>query len=124
MRNIEPNFFKYLQSDNEYICGEYNNFRLQMLILFRMVFAIKDAREIFGISKALREELRKFDILSGRKIDQLLTQNKITSSMATSLMNDSYLLQDIVRNLYKIMKNTAIYGRENSLDLTIFGVTK
>ena len=26
MRNIEPNFFKYLQSDNEYICGEYNNF--------------------------------------------------------------------------------------------------
>lgn len=124
MRNIEPNFFKYLQSDNEYICGEYNNFRLQMLILLRMVFAIKDAREIFGISKALREELRKFDILSGRKIDQLLTQNKITSSMATSLMNDSYLLQDIVRNLYKIMKNTAIYGRENSLDLTIFGVAK
>ena len=124
MRNIEPNFFKYLQSDNEYICGEYNNFRLQMLILFRMVFAIKDAREIFGISKALREELRKFDILSGRKIDQLLTQNKITSSMATSLMNDSYLLQDIVRNLYKIMKNTAIYGRENSLDLTIFGIAK
>jgi len=120
MRNIEPNFRRYLQSGNEYIRGEYNNLRLQMLHLLRMIFSVESNKDMFALSHELSTELRKFDILSTRKVDELLTKKKITSAMATSLINDSYLLQDIVRNLYKIVKITAIYGRKNPMDFSIF----
>lgn len=120
MKSIEPNFYKYLQSENEYIRGEYNNLRLQMLILLRMIFEVKDNKEIFGIARVLSNEIHKFDLLSSQKINTLLSLNQISPAMATSLMNDSHLLQDLVRSTYKIAKISEIYSRANSLDLSIF----
>ncbi|MCR4942514.1 MAG: Na/Pi symporter [Campylobacter sp.] len=124
MKSIEPNFYKYLQSNNDYIRGEYNNLRLQMLILLRMIFNIKDSKEVFKISKALSSEIHEFDVLSSKKVNELLSKNQITPAMATSLMNDSHLLQDIMRNIYKIARIVTIYDRANSLDLSIFQTIK
>ena len=99
---MKDNVDRYMCADNEYIRREYNAIRLNMAILLRTLFSFEE--EVSPAQKY--ERLKKFrlameeqDIIANGSLDKLIREQRITSDMATSLMNDSSYAYEIQRNI-------------------------
>ena len=101
-KHLQKNMNKYMNSDNEYIREEYNSIRRSLTDVLRNVDLIIHSEEQVDknilISK-IDIHIEKNDLIANGKIDELIRSNKITSEMATSLMNDSSYAYDIAKNL-------------------------
>jgi phosphate:Na+ symporter len=102
MKEMQGNIDRYMCADNEYIRGEYNGIRLHIAMVLRTLFRIEDT-----VGPALKNErleqmkntLEEQDIISNGALDKLIREQRISSDMATSLMNDSAYAYDIQSNL-------------------------
>ena len=108
VKDIKPlhaNMNKYLNSDNEYIRGEYNNLRRMILRILRLSrkarFSKLDEKYLAKIGN-LRDHVERYDVLMNGTIDRLVRDNLISNQMATSLMNDSAIAIKIARNLVDV----------------------
>lgn len=107
MRNAQPNFYRYMLSQNEFIKKEYNFLRLNLLKSIRIIKQIPESENFETMQKLLTELkliMQNYNIIEWRDIDTLLYESKISSSMATSLMNDTFLVHSIVKNFIQIVK--------------------
>ena len=94
VKHLQKNLLLYSRSDHIEMRREYNTMRIGVARILR---AIVDMREDPEHSKeqlqTLYEVLRDENIVENGTLDQMIRENKITTQMATSLINDtSYVL--------------------------------
>ncbi len=92
MTVMSENIQAYAKSDNKAIQAEYRALRLHIARLLRRIYAIKTIED--GPSQLMafvrmKEQVASRVLLADDKLDALVRDHKITSVMATSLMNDS-----------------------------------
>ena len=104
-RSIQPNLDKYLNSTNDDIRLEYDKMRKRISKIYRKIL-VASAEENPKIHQEALEKLlkkyRKNDVIEDGTIDALITENKITRNMATSVVNDSATTANICKNLIRI----------------------
>jgi phosphate:Na+ symporter len=106
-KHLQPNMLRYINASNPSIKEEYNYIRTTILKQLRLIHLILNTHEeevltlLFG---KLDKESKAFDALSGRALDKLIREQRITGAMATSLMNDTSYASNIVANLTEMAK--------------------
>ena len=104
-KHMQKNMLRYLESDNEYIKNEYNHIRANLINHLRILQTIMHTSEedvaVLLLSK-LQLDTQKYDIAANKSLDNLIRTNKITYTMATSLMNDTTYAYTITSELTKM----------------------
>ena len=106
MSNVQPNFYRFMNSSNEYAKGAYNKLRGKLLYTLRIINdnASYESEEEF-LSRDLQGEITALNelimILENEelRLDVLLRDRKISGTIATSLMNDTAQIKSIVSSL-------------------------
>ncbi len=116
IQGLRKNVSKYMVSDNTYIQTEYDRLRHKVSQVLREIHFTQKANDPQAHSKnlsALKVKAIKSDLLLDGTLDKLIREKKISSSMATSLLNDS----DIVANLIKRLIETTelLYTHRDTL---------
>jgi phosphate:Na+ symporter len=123
IKEMQTNIDRYMCADNKYIRREYNAIRLNIAILLRTLFTMEaqdsPARKIEKL-KRIRLEMEAQDIIANGTLDKLIREQRITSDMATSLMNDSSYAYNSQQNLISAAEIifTNIYSQEKEMSLT------
>ncbi len=108
VRELQKNLNFYSKSHNTVIINEYNKLRSQLVTVLRSIQQIRDDEQIIASEEEIltRIEVQKEIAIDNEKalnqnIDKLIRENKINSSMATSLINDVGFTFSICRKLLK-----------------------
>ncbi len=108
VRELQKNLNFFSKSHNTVIINEYNKLRSQLVTVLRSIQQIRDDEQIIASEEEIltRIEVQKEIAIDNekalnKKIDKLIRKNKITSSMATSLINDVGFTFSICRKLLK-----------------------
>ncbi|OCR94052.1 sodium:phosphate symporter [Campylobacter fetus subsp. testudinum] len=114
MKNSQPNIYKFMTSSNIDAKNEYDKLRIKMLKSLRIMDKIANITDESSLKTELKElkqiyyDYEKDEI----NLDMLLGGKKITNKMATSLMNDTALIQNITKNMLRIIE--VIFVHNNS----------
>ncbi|RXK06150.1 Na/Pi cotransporter family protein [Halarcobacter bivalviorum] len=110
-RDIQKNVNFYLNSKNEYIKEEYRFIKEELVTFIFEVNELKkdfesdsetDELEVSTQIQVDKERLQKLDVIHNGRIDSLIKDEKITSKMATSIINDTSTAYTICTNLLNI----------------------
>ena len=107
IKHLHKNLAVYAVSENDYIRGEYNQFRLQVGTILRELAGLREEglnpenMTLLDLDRliAMAEE---GDIVSNGSLDQLIRLDLITPKMATSVMNDSAYTYDASMKLIEM----------------------
>lgn len=105
MRDLQKNILYYQKSKNSYIKDEYDNLRVYIAKTIDTIEKIKEnSNDIKALKtlELLRESIKNLDSVKNNKIDSLIREDKITSKMATSLINDSSFTYDVTQKLIQV----------------------
>jgi phosphate:Na+ symporter len=101
-KHMQKNIVKYLASSNLYIQKEYENIKKGIISTIDSIEKLKNMEDesefLVELSKT-KLAIEQSDVMSSGALDKLIRDNLVTSSMATSLMNDSAYAYDIRKNL-------------------------
>ena len=115
VRRLQKNTTHFLKSSNIYIQEEYNNLREEIAHTLKEIIYIDTTpyEEIDVITKleALKEHIRRLDLIESGSIDTLIRDDKIDSKMATSLINDTSTAYNICTKLITIASILFIQNR-------------
>lgn len=112
-KHMQKNMLRYLESDNEYIRSEYNHIRKNLIKHLRnmqMIFNTSEEDVAILLLSKLQLDTQKYDIAANKSLDNLIRTNKITYTMATSLMNDTAYAYTIASELTKVAHTLFIQG--------------
>jgi phosphate:Na+ symporter len=120
---MQANVDRYMCAENKYVAREYNAIRLNIALLLRTLFKIEEQTGPSQKMEALRRfslALEEQDIIANGTLDKLIREQKITSDMATSLMNDTSYAYDIQRNLVSAAEIifASVFSRSKDLSLS------
>ena len=104
-KHMQKNMLRYLESDNEYIKSEYNHIRknlIKHLRTMQMIFNTTEEDVAVLLLSKLKLDAQNYDIAANKSLDNLIRTNKITYTMATSLMNDTSYAYTIASELSKV----------------------
>ncbi|WP_044418632.1 Na/Pi cotransporter family protein [Halarcobacter anaerophilus] len=105
-RDIQKNMNFYLNSRNEYIKQEYIQIRQELASFIFEVNQLNneelDEVETSALIQSNKDRRTSLDIENSKRVDDLIRTEKITSKMATSLINDSTTTSNICKNLLRI----------------------
>ncbi len=104
VKHLRKNLETYMVSGNPHIMEEYNRFRVQLATILRELSALRvegeDPENITLLDlDGLKVEMEEGDVVSNGLLDELIREDKITATMATSVMNDSAYTHDISSKL-------------------------
>lgn len=102
---LSMNVSKYLNSDNPHIQKTYNSFRKKVVKVLRVIYMFRKDKENELHHKKLLElknEARENIYHSSREIDRLIRKELISTDMASSLVNDSDNLNDLIEKLIEV----------------------
>ena len=113
-QTIQPNFFKFMTSQNEHIQLAYNKLRTKMLYTLRLINennieSTEKDKDKESLSRDFESQINALNeiitILRNEEthLDALLRDRKITGTMATSLMNDTAQVRSMVSSLVQIV---------------------
>ncbi len=118
-RDIQKNMDFYLNSKNQSIKKEYLLIKEELTTFIFEVNQLKDTKhdeiEISTLIQVDKDRLQNLDIINSGRIDELIRNEKITSKMATSLINDSTNAYNICKNLLRI--GNILFIRDEKLRL-------
>jgi phosphate:Na+ symporter len=92
VQKIQKNINQYFKSNNIYVKKEYNRLRLELAYCIKTIFLFNTTiynKKHGVIINKLYNHISKKDKSISKKINYLITQKKITESMASSLIKDS-----------------------------------
>jgi phosphate:Na+ symporter len=118
VEEIRQNMNKYIVSDNVYIQHEYDRLRHKISRILREVYFLQKSNEpSIHLEKLeqLKARVEKSDILLDGTLDQLIREHKISSTMASSLVNDSQIVALISKRL--IEAGELIYISQDTIHL-------
>ena len=108
VRELQKNLNHYSKSNNNFIINEYNELRSQLITVLRSIQQIRDYEEdevdeedILTQIEVQKEKAVDNEKLLNQNIDALIRENKISSTMASSLINDVGFTFSICRKLLK-----------------------
>ena len=108
VRELQKNLNHYSKSNNNFIINEYNELRSQLITVLRNIQQIRDyeegevdEEEILTQIEVQKEKAVDNEKLLNQNIDALIRENKISSTMASSLINDVGFTFSICRKLLK-----------------------
>jgi phosphate:Na+ symporter len=107
VKHLQKNLVGFSTSGNITIKREYSSIRLQLAALLRKIEKIRteEDEDLTTLSlDELKVDAERGDILVVGGIDHLIRSNLITADMATSLINDSAYLRDIINNLIEMTR--------------------
>lgn len=113
---MQGNINTYIDSQNEYIKEEYNYIRVQIAKLLNKINNIRNSEdEVESLTKVefAKSELKKLDMIENGRIDKLIRNDKISTKMATSLINDASFAYDISKRLIEV--STTLWIADPSL---------
>ena len=112
---LQKNITKYLKDKNSAIKNEYNFLRVEIAKTLNGIYTLRDSDDDIDVLtkiKLLEENLEKLDMMDNGRIDNLIRNNKISSEMATSLINDSGFAYSISRKLLHVATILWVEDRE------------
>lgn len=98
VKHLRKNVATYVDSDNEAIRREYNEFRLKIATVLRLIHRLREGDErvdIFDLDD-LALQAEQDDSIRDGSLDRLIRSGDISATMATSAMNDHAYVDDIV----------------------------
>lgn len=105
VKYLQKNINKYFKSPNINIHKQYNKLRINIASMIVLIDKIKNSENKAEYNEQLEKSKRrldKIDYIKNRKIDKLIRNNMIDSSMATSLINDSKYSVDISKRISNV----------------------
>lgn len=91
VRELQKNISRYMKGDNQYIREEYNFLRQIIADQLRIIQHLRENKndlDVITEIESAREVNKSLDIIAGKRLSVLLREDKITDTMATSLLND------------------------------------
>jgi phosphate:Na+ symporter len=116
VNELSRNITLYLNSENKYIKKEYDKLRKRLAKVLRVIYLFRTEKEnerYYKILKRLKENARINKHAENLGIDHLIRKDLITIDMASSLVNDSGTVNDIIKNL--IIVAELLYGKKDTL---------
>ena len=116
VRELNKNVSFYLNSDNEYIRKEYDKFRRKVVKVLRVIYRFRkneDKESYYKQLVKLKSEATKEIHSSNKSINKLIRDNLITVDMASSLVNDSDNVNDMIKKLISVAE--LLYVEEESI---------
>ena len=105
-RDIQKNMDFYLRSKNESIQKEYSLIKEELATFILEVNILKENKhddiEVSTLIQVDKDRLENLDVMNNNRIEELIRNEKITSKMATSLINDSTNAYNICKNLLRV----------------------
>lgn len=118
VKHLRKNIAEYINSDNDAVRQQYDEFRLNIAELLRIFYNLRSGDEsvdIFDLDDLLTEFESNSSLADGT-LDQLIRAREITTAMATSIMNDSAYVENSLRLLADtgriLFGETGIYDRD------------
>lgn len=106
-KHLRKNLQRYTRSSNLYIRREYNRFRARIGELLRDLAVLRDTDDeavaLLSLD-AIKVEIADNYRFSHQIVDSLIRDGAITAQMATSLMNDSLYVNEIMVRLLSMAK--------------------
>ncbi|MGB1270639.1 MAG: Na/Pi cotransporter family protein, partial [Endozoicomonas sp.] len=102
VKHIYKNMGQYIESDNEQIRHQYNQLRLCIASVLKLVDVLGVRRNYSHIrehARQLKQELQEQDQQTNLALNELIRSNQVDSFMASSLLNDSAHVHDACTNL-------------------------
>ena len=93
-----------MDAENTYIKQEYDRFRKKMVKALRVIYQLSTEQMTDSYYQKL-QELRlesKKQLKKGPDLKTLITENKITTDMASSLVNDHDHLHEVIKKLIDV----------------------
>lgn len=119
IRELQKNIAGYMVRDNENIKDEYNFLRKGIAQLLRTIARLKtnpgDLERVTDL-KTTQKQNKGLDMVAAKRLSVLLREEKITESMASSLLNDGKYTTQIAKKLTKSANILWGYSTENDLD--------
>jgi phosphate:Na+ symporter len=105
-KHLNKNVTRYIASDNDAIRREYNNIRINIARILRLIGQLENGDpdvDVFDLdeNKLAAKQARNATL---RNIDAMIRNKAITPAMATSLMNDLSYSKGIIRDLTRAGK--------------------
>ena len=104
---MSPSMIRYLKSSNESIRKEYEIIVNDILTALRLAYMIENQDEnidkLEHIAK-LERIIEEGDITKNTRYSQLVSDKKINQTMATALLNDTYLKKSILQSIGELVK--------------------
>ena len=104
-KHMHKNLARYVASDNAAIRDEYNKIRIQLGEVLRHLAEVRahteDPLAVLSFD-TLKVEMEDQDSTRNGVLEELIRDNKITATMATSLMNDATYAYDVAKNLVQM----------------------
>ena len=108
VRELQKNLNHYSKSHNNFIINEYNKLRSQLITVLRSIQKIRDdeqgaatEEDILTQIEVQKEKAADNEMLLNKNIDALIREDKIDTTMASSLINDVGFTFSICRKLLK-----------------------
>ncbi len=108
VRELQKNLNYFSKSKNTFMIDEYNKLRSQLITVLRSVQQIRDyedgeadEEDILTHIEVQKEKAQDNEKLLNKNIDTLIRENKISSTMASSLINDVGFTFSISRKLLR-----------------------
>lgn len=124
-KHLRKNLVRYTVSSNLYIRREYNRFRVRIGELLRDLAVLRDDSHdsvtLLSLD-AIRVEIADHQRFSHQAVDSLIRDGAITPQMATSLMNDSLYVNEIMVRLLSMAEGliaSSILVDEQAPDLSL-----
>lgn len=118
---LRNNVTKYMNSENRYIQKEYDKLRRKVSKVLREIYLTRKdeapERHLEHL-KSLKAKAIKSDVLLDGTLDNLIREKKISSVMATSLVNDSQHVANIIKKLIETAELLYIES-DTLMELTI-----
>ena len=102
VKHIYKNMGRYIDSDNEQIRHQYNQLRLCLASVLKLVDLLGVKRNYDHIrehASQLKQELHEQDRQTNKALNELIRSQQVDSIMASSLMNDSAHVHDACTSL-------------------------
>ncbi len=103
--DLNRNVSRYLDSPNPYIKGEYDQFRKKIVKVLRVIYLFKEeaGKKAYTAKLLAYKQAAQKGILEGsHRIDTLIRDDRITTEMASSLVNDHDNLNDLIIHLIDV----------------------
>ncbi|UCD60908.1 MAG: Na/Pi cotransporter family protein [Flavobacteriaceae bacterium] len=109
--DLGNNVSKYLDSDNPHIKKVYDSFRKKVVKVLRVIYLFrteKDKDQYHQKLLILRQNARENIHKGNLEIDRLIRKDLITTDMASSLVNDTDNLNNLIQELIEVAE--ILYG--------------
>lgn len=114
--DLSKNVTLYLNSDNKHIKKEYNKLRRRVAKVLRIIHLFRteeDKTAYYKSLKALKMEAKAYKHSDNIQLDNIIRHELITVDMASSLVNDTDNVNNIIKNLISVA--ALLYEKQDML---------